>query len=61
MTVKQLIEKLKLFPEDMPVTTFSDITPGDVDDPSAIEITIKTWEDCRIPYDRPSFQYVDLI
>ena len=61
MTVKQLIEKLKLFPEDMPVTTFSDITPRDVADPDAIEITIKTWEDGIYPYDRPSFQYVDLI
>ena len=61
MTVKQLIEKLKSFPEDMPVTTFSDITPRDIDDPDSIDITIKTWEDETYPYNRPSFQYVDLI
>lgn len=61
MTVKQLIEKLKSFPEDMPVTTFSDITPRDIDDPDAIDITIKTWEDETYPYNRPSFQFVDLI
>ena len=33
MTVKQLIEKLREFPKNMPVATINDINPEDVDDP----------------------------
>ena len=60
MTVKQLIEKLKTFPEDMPVATVNDINPSDVDDPNFISVAIKTWEHNNYPYNKPSFDYVNL-
>ncbi len=61
MTVKQLIDKLLEFPQDMPVTTFHDINPSDIDNPDFIEVNICTWEPQNYPYDRPSFDYVNLV
>lgn len=60
MTVKQLIEKLREFPENMPVATFYDINPSDIDNPDFIEVSICTWEHSNFPYDKPSFDYVNL-
>ena len=60
MTVKQLIDKLQEFPENMPVTTFYDINPNNVDDPDWINIEICTWKPQNYPYYRPSFAYVNL-
>ena len=60
MTVKQLIEKLKEFPENMPVATLNDINPEDIDDPEWIKISIVTWTHSNYPYDKPDFDYVNL-
>ena len=38
MTVKQLIDKLKEFPEDLPVATWSLIEGSDIDDPNFIKV-----------------------
>ena len=51
MTVKELIEKLKEFPEDMPVGINFD--PFD-----KIEISVKTWVHNNYPYDKPDVAYV---
>ena len=60
MTVKQLIEKLKEFPEDMPVATFDDICWSDIDNPEYIDVAKHTWEDKNPPCLKPSFDYVNL-
>lgn len=60
MTVKQLIEKLEEFPEDMPVATFHDINPEDIDDPDWITVNVYTWEHQNYPYNKPNFDYVNL-
>ena len=60
MRVKELINKLQEFPQDMPVATFHDINPSDIDNPDFIEVKIYTLEHSNFPYDKPSFDYVDL-
>lgn len=51
MTVKDMIEKLKQFPEDMSIAVGYDVF-------DEIRIYIKTWSHTNYPYDRPDFQYV---
>ena len=60
MTVKQLIDKLQEFPDDMPVATINVINLGDIDDPDFIQVKIYTWEHSNFPYNKPSFGYVNL-
>ena len=60
MTVKQLIEKLKEFPENMPGATLNDINPEDRDDPEWIKVSIATWVHSNYPYNKPDFDYVNL-
>ena len=60
MTVKELIDKLLEFPQDMPVATFHDINPEDIDDSDWIKVNICTWEHQNYPYNKPSFDYVNL-
>lgn len=60
MRVKQLIDKLREFPENMPVATSHLINPCDIDNPNFIEVNICTWEHSNYPYDKPSFDYVNL-
>lgn len=60
MTVKQLIEKLREFPDDMPVATIRLINPEDIDNPNFIEVNVCTWVYDNYPYNKPSFDYVNL-
>lgn len=60
MTVKQLIEKLKEFPENMPVATINYINPEDIDDPEWIRVSMATWVHSNYPYNKPDFDYVNL-
>ena len=60
MTVKQLIDKLREFPQDMPVATVNIIAPGDIDDPDFIAVNVCTWKDYDYPYNKLSFDYVNL-
>lgn len=60
MRVKELINKLQEFPQDMPVAISHDINPEDIDDPDFIEVNICTWEHSNYPYNKPSFDYVNL-
>lgn len=61
MTVKQLMDKLRTYPEDMPVATWNDINHHDKDDPDHIEVTLCTWVDGNYPYSQPDFEYVNLL
>ena len=58
MTVKQLIEKLKEFPQDMPVATWDLICPKDIQDSEFIQIEIHRWEEQSI---KSEFDYVNLM
>ena len=60
MTVYQLIERLKEFPEDMPVTILNDINWVEKDDPNALQVDICTWVHGNYPYDKPDFEYVNI-
>ena len=60
MTVKQLIEKLKEFPEDMPVATWHEFSPSDADNPNFVDVKIVTWTHNNYPYDKPDCDYVNL-
>lgn len=61
MTVKQLKEKLNEFPDDMPVATFNDISWQSKDDPNWIEVKKCVWECSNYLYDKPDFEYINLI
>lgn len=60
MRVKELIDRLLEFPQDMPVAIIYDINPEDIDDPNWINVNIWTWEHNNYPYNKPSFDYVNL-
>ena len=60
MTVKQLIEELKKYPEDLPVATIYDIDHTTKDDPNWIRVTEQTWTQSNYPYDKPDFTYINL-
>lgn len=60
MTVAQLIEELKKWPQDMPIATMQDIGPSAALDPHWIKVSKKTWMHSNWPYDKPDFDYVDL-
>ena len=60
MTVGQLIDKLKEYPQDMPIAVVGDIHYDNKDDPEQIEIRQRTWVDGNYPYDSPDFDYIDL-
>jgi len=61
MTVKQLIEKLSQFPPDMPVATWNDINPNSREDPDFIKVEKAVWVHGNFPYDKPDFEYVNLL
>ena len=53
ITVSEFIEKLKEFPQDMPVGI--EYNPFD-----EIEIEIKTWEHTNYPYNKPDLEFVNI-
>ena len=53
MSVAELIEELKEYPQNMPIAI-------DGDPFMQIKITQRTWVDSNYPYDRPDFEYVNL-
>ena len=60
LTVKQLIEELQKYPEDMPVATLGDIDWYAKDQPNWIEVKRCVWTHCNYPYDKEDFAYVNL-
>ena len=57
MTVGELIEKLKKFPQDMPVATDRNFQYPDGD---PLEVSIRTWVDSNYPYNLPDTDYVNI-
>ena len=60
MTVGELIEKLKQFPQDMPVACDGNIYYPPDCGLCDIEITRRTWTHSNYPYDKPDFEYINL-
>ena len=59
MTVKELIDELSKYPQDMPVAVDGDIyyPPEEY---RKIEVSQRTWVDSNYPWDRPDFEYINL-
>jgi len=60
MTVKELIEELQKWPQDMPVTILHEIDWVTRDDPHLIKVSKTTWTHTNWPYDKPDFDYIFL-
>ena len=60
MTVKELIEELQKWPQEMPVATVQDIDWVTRYDPHWIRVSKKTYIHSNWPYDKPDFDYIDL-
>jgi hypothetical protein len=60
MTVKQLIEELQKFPEDMPVAILNMIDWKSKDGPDDLKVKQTTWEHTNYPYDKPDFHYINI-
>lgn len=58
MTVRQLIEQLQKYQQDMPVAICGDIYYPPEE--HTIEISCRTWEDSNFPWNLPDFDYVNL-
>ena len=61
MTVKELKEKLDQFPDDMPVATMGDIDWKSKDDPNWVTVRKQTWTHGNYPYNRPDFEFVNIV
>lgn len=57
MTVAELIERLKNYPQDMSVGIDGDF---EYPDGREIEISIHTWVHSNYPYDLPDTEYVNI-
>ena len=60
MTVKELIEELQKWPQDMPVTILHEIDWVTRNDPHWIKVSNKTWTHTNWPFDKPDFDYITL-
>lgn len=60
MTVRELIEELKKYPQDMPVTVDMSIMwpPEAVN--NKLEVSQRTWVDSNYPWNRPDFEYINI-
>ena len=54
------MDKLKEFPEDLPIATWGDINWKSKDDPNFIKVTKETWTHQNYPYDKDNFDYINL-
>lgn len=57
MTVKELIEELQKFPQDMPVGTWGDF---EYPDGGKLTVEIRTWVHSNYPYNLPDTDYVNI-
>lgn len=62
MTVKELIEELKKYPQDMTVGIMYDVGRSRVTHQpySEVEIKIAHWEDTNYPYNEEDFDFVNV-
>lgn len=60
MTVGELIEELKKYPEDMPVAVDGNIMYPPEADYNRLDITKRTWVVSNYPYADPDFDYINI-
>lgn len=60
MTVGELMEELKKYPEEMPVAVDGCIYYPPEWGENKIEISKRTWVDSNYPWNRPDFEYINL-
>lgn len=60
MTVGELIEELKKWPEDMPVGMCGDMYYPPDHEGNKINVSKRTWCDSNYPWDKPDFDYINL-
>lgn len=60
MTVGELIEELKKYPEEMPVAVDGCINYPPEYEGNKIEIRKRTWVDNNYPWNLPDFEYINI-
>lgn len=60
MTVAELVEELKKWPQDMPVAVDGNIYYPPEYEGNRLEISKRTWVDSNYPWNRPDFDYINI-
>ena len=60
MTVGELIEELRKWPEDMPVGVWGDLVYPPEHPSNLLKVEKRTWIHSNYPYDKPDFDYVNI-
>lgn len=60
MTVKELIEELQKYPQDMPVATDGNIYYPPDSPYNKLEVSKRTWVESNYPYIDPDFDYINI-
>jgi len=60
MTIKELIEELQKYPEDMPVAVDGNISYPPEADYNRLEVSKRTWVVSNYPYKDPDFDYINI-
>ncbi len=60
MTVAELVEELKKWPQDMPVAVDGNIYYPPEYEGNRLEISKRTWVDSNYPWDQPDFDYINI-
>ena len=60
MTVGELINELKKWPEDMPVAVYGDIYYPPEHPSNKLTVEKRTWVHTNHPYNLPDFDYINI-
>lgn len=60
MTVRELIEELKKYPQDMPVAVDMNIMYPPESDYNKLKVSQRVWVDSNHPWNRPLFDYINI-
>ena len=60
MVVRELIEELEKYPQDMPVAVGTNIMYPPEADYNRLEVSQKTWVDSNYPWNKPDFEYINI-
>lgn len=60
MIVRELIEELKKYPQDMPVAVGTNIMYPPESDYNKIKVSQRVWVDSNYPWNKPDFEYINI-
>lgn len=60
MTVRELIDELEKWPEDMPVAVDGNIMYPSDHKENILKVEKRTWVHTNYPYDLPDFDYINI-